>query len=74
MFGDLSGLTIGERLALKGISNGEPMPHSFRLIGRFKALGLIHHNGQQLRSPAPFREVGLCGAITWQLVLHMTGK
>jgi hypothetical protein len=44
----LSGLTIVERLALKAISNDERHAASVRLLGRFKVLGLIEHDGQRL--------------------------
>ena len=44
----LSGLTAVERLALKAISNGEPAARSFLLLGKFKTLGLIEHNGQRI--------------------------
>ena len=44
----LSGLTAVERLALKAISNDEPAVRSFLLLGKFKTLGLIEHNGQRI--------------------------
>ena len=44
----LSGLSVGERRALKAISNDEPMEASFHLLGKFKRLGLIEHNGQRI--------------------------
>jgi len=44
----LSGLTVVERRALKAISNDEPVEASFHLLGKFKRLGLIEHNGQRI--------------------------
>jgi len=44
----LSGLTVVERRALKAISNDEPLEASFHLLGKFKRLGLIEHNGQRI--------------------------
>ena len=44
----LSGLTVIERRALKAISNDEPLEASFHLLGKFKRLGLIEHNGQRI--------------------------
>ena len=43
----LSGLTVIERRALKAISNDEPLEASFHLLGKFKRLALIEHNGQR---------------------------
>ena len=42
----LSGLSVVERRALKSISNDEPVEASFHLLGKFKKLGLIEHDGQ----------------------------
>jgi len=44
----LSGLTVVERRALKAISNDELVEASFYLLGKFKRLGLIEHNGQRI--------------------------
>ena len=44
----LSGLTVVERRALKAISNDEPAEVFFHLLGKFKRLGLIEHNGQRI--------------------------
>ena len=44
----LSRLTAVERRALKAISNDEPVEASFHLLGKFKRLGLIEHNGQRI--------------------------
>ena len=44
----LSGLSVVERRALKAISNDEPAEASFHLLGKFKRLGLIEHNGQRI--------------------------
>ena len=44
----LSGLTIVERYALKAISNDEQAAAPFSLIGKFKTLGLVAHNGQRI--------------------------
>ena len=44
----LSGLSVAERLALRAISNDEPPEASFHLLGKFKRLGLIEHNGQRI--------------------------
>ena len=44
----LSGLSVVERRALKSISNDEPVETSFHLLGKFKKLGLIEHNGQRI--------------------------
>jgi len=44
----LSGLSVVERRALKAISNDEPVEASFHLLGKFKRLGLIEHNGQRI--------------------------
>ena len=44
----LSGLSVVERLALKAISNDEPVETSFHLLGKFKKLGLIEHDGQRI--------------------------
>ena len=44
----LSGLSVVERRALKSISNDEPVEASFHLLGKFKKLGLIEHNGQRI--------------------------
>ena len=44
----LSGLSVVERRALKSISNDEPVETSFHLLGKFKKLGLIEHDGQRI--------------------------
>ena len=44
----LSGLSVVERRALKAISNDEPVETSFHLLGKFKKLGLIEHDGQRI--------------------------
>jgi len=44
----LSGLSVVERRALKAISNDEPAEASFHLLGKFKKLGLIEHDGQRI--------------------------
>ena len=44
----LSGLSVVERRALKSISNDEPVEASFHLLGKFKKLGLIEHDGQRI--------------------------
>ena len=44
----LSGLTAVERLALKAISNDEPAAAPFSVLGKFKTLGLVEHNGQRI--------------------------
>jgi hypothetical protein len=42
----LCNLILVERFALKSVSNGEPAPS--HLLVKFKALGLIKHNGKRI--------------------------